>query len=444
MGKDITKKFLENCSKNFEKDPQNKLMMNAMVKNGIDASAINEEKIIDNQCVFSQEIDTGKVTNQKQTGRCWMFAGLNTLRQGMIEKYKIKDFELSQCYGMFWDKFEKANMFLENIIDTVDEAIDSRIVMFLLHNPIDDGGEWQMFYNIVEKYGVVPQYLMPETEQTKDSKNMNSILGTKLRQGAMKIRNLHEDGKSIQDIEKEKEEILTDVYRMLCCFLGEPPKKFDFEYRDKDKKFFRFENLTPLEFYKKFACIDVNDYVCVINDPAKDKKFSTMYTIKYLGNVKGGQDIKYLNVDIDTFKELTMKQLNDNEPVWFGCDVEKMMDRKTGIMDMDLYLYDSAFNTDFNMPKGERISYCESSCTHAMVLTGVNIVDGKPNRWKVQNSWGEDRGAKGYFVMSDQWFDEYMYQVVINKKYLSDELKKVCTKKPVVLEPWDPLESLSL
>lgn len=440
MEKSITKDIFESFSK---KNLGNKLVMNSVIKNGIDSVAIDNNTLIKNQPVFSLEIDTGKVTNQKKSGRCWMFAGLNTLRQKVIEKYNIKEFELSQCYTMFWDKFEKANYFLESIIDTIDEPNDSRLVMWLLDSPVQDGGQWDMFCNIVEKYGVVPKYVMPETFQSSQSGKMNSLLSTKLRQGALKIRKLHKEGMKTDKVRAEKESILSDIYGMLCCFLGEPPRKFNFEYRDGSNEFFRSENISPLEFYKSYIGVNIRDYVSIINAPQQSKKFDTSYTISYLGNVIGGKDIKYLNVDIDTFRNLALMQLKDHEPVWFGCDVGKMSDSSSGVMDTELYSYDEVLKTDFAMSKGERLDYCESCLTHAMVLTGVNIVDGKPERFKVQNSWGEEKGQKGYFIMDTKWFDEYTYQIVINKKYLSDKLKDAYEKKPVVLMPWDPMGSLA-
>lgn len=444
MKETITPEFSTNCLGNFKKNPKNELIMNAVVKNGIDNIAINHKSIIEDQQTFSQEIDTGKVTNQKKSGRCWMFAGLNILRQRIIEKYKIKDFELSQCYTMFWDKFEKSNLFLENIIETMNEKSDSRNVMWLLTSPIPDGGHWDMCSGLVEKYGIVPKYVMPETVHSEDSSRMNSLLATRLRRGAIKIRNLNEAKKSIESIREEKKNILSDIYKMLCCFLGEPPVKFNFEYRDTDKKFHRFTDLTPVSFYKDFIDVSMKDYVCLINDPSSNKKYNTNYTLKFSGNIKGGQELNFLNVDMETFKNLTIAQLKDNEPVWFGCDVGKMSDRALGIMDIDLYNYSSILGIDFGMTKAERLEHYESNSTHAMVLTGVNLADDKPDRWKVQNSWGDTRGSKGYFVMSDAWFDEFTYQVVINKKYLSDELKAAYEKKPSMLSPWDPMGSLSL
>lgn len=418
--------------------------MNAVIKSGIDETSTNSQSIINSQFTFSNEIDTGKVTNQKSSGRCWMFAGLNVLRQRIIEQYNLKDFELSQCYTMFWDKLEKSNYFLESIIDTLDKPVDDRLVMWILANPIQDGGQWDMLANIIEKYGVVPKYVMPETFHSSSSGKMNSLVALKLRQSALTLRKLHEGGASVESIRNEKEKILDEIYKMLCLFLGEPPKKFDFEYKDKDEKFHRCKDLTPMKFYDEFVDVNIRDYVSIINAPTDDKKFNNAYTVAYLGNVKGAKDIKYLNVNIDTLKELAVKQLEDNQTVWFGCDVGKLSNSTIGIMDDNLYNYDQVLGTNLELSKGERLEYGESCLTHAMVLTGVNISDGKPNRWKVENSWGDEKGDKGYFVMSDSWLEKFTYQVVINKKYLSKEQLKAYEKEPLVLNPWDPMGSLAI
>ncbi|TCP23414.1 aminopeptidase C [Scopulibacillus darangshiensis] len=436
----ISKELIDRFSKDFSNNPQQKVMMNAIKKNGINAVAMNQDSPVSMQYTFSQEITTGKITNQKQSGRCWMFAGLNTLRQHVIHTCSLESFELSQNYHMFWDKFEKANYFLESILGTLDEKTDSRLVSWLLNAPVQDGGQWEMFVNLVEKYGVVPKHVMPETFHSSSSRIMNKLLTAKLREGAAKLR---AQKASTDKLRLEKEAILGDIYRMLCQFLGEPPAHFDFEYRDKDETYHRDSNLTPKTFFQKYIDINLNDYVSIINAPTDDKPFGRTYTVKYLGNVKGGKDILYLNIEIDELKKLALKQLEDNEPVWFGCDVGQMSDRDTGVMDTALYNYESALDIPLQLTKAERLDYGDSLMTHAMVLTGVNVVDGRPNRWKVENSWGKDPGKDGFFVMSDQWFDEFMYQIVVNKKHLSKELQMSLGQKPIELEPWDPMGSLA-
>lgn len=440
----ITNDMINDFSKYFSQEPKHNVIMNAIMKNGINQVALNNESIINLKDTFSLEIDTGKVTNQKKSGRCWMFAALNTFRHKISEKYNIKDFELSQNYTMFWDKLEKANYFLENIIDTINEDISSRIVTWLLEYPVPDGGQWDMLCNLVAKYGVVPKDVMPETYQSSQSAMMNELLDLKLRSDASIIRKMYNDGYKLDDIRQKKVFMMSEIYSMLCYFLGTPPKKFDFEYRDKDKCFHRDSNLTPLEFFKKYVDIDLNDYVSIINAPTNDKPFEKTFTVKYLGNVVGGKNILYLNLNINVLKKLAIDQLKDNETVWFGCDVAKWYDKDLGIMDTNLFEYDETLSTTLNLTKAERLDYRNSCLTHAMVLTGVNIVDNKPNRWKVENSWGDEPGKKGYFIMSDGWFDQYLYQIVINKKYLSPELLKALEQKPIELEPWDPMGSLAL
>ncbi|KPV44593.1 aminopeptidase C [Alicyclobacillus ferrooxydans] len=439
----ISSSMIEKFAQEFGAMPANRIRMNAIAKNGINSVATNREALIDMQFTFSTEIETGPVTNQKQSGRCWMFAGLNTIRHDMAKTNNLKPFELSQCYQMFWDKFEKANYFLERVLDTLEEETDSRVVQWLLQAPLNDGGQWDMFVNLVDKYGVVPQYVMPETFHSSASRQMNQILTQKLRSHASVLRLSFQTGTAVAELRQKKEQMLGEFYRMLCYFLGTPPTKFDFEYRDKDEKFHRDADLSPQEFLRKYASTDLHEYVSVINAPTSDKPFNQTYTVKYLGNVEGGRIVRYLNVDIETFKNLALAQLSDGEPVWFGCDVGKMMDGEGGILDTAVFDYEGALDVRFEMTKAERLDYGESLMTHAMVFTGVNVVDGRANRWKVENSWGKERGSEGFFVMSDKWFDEYMYQIVVNRKYLSAELAEILNQEPTVLNPWDPMGSLA-
>jgi len=296
----------------------------------------------------------------------------------------------------------------------------------------------------VEKHGIVPKYAMPESFHSSNSRQMTFILDTFLRSAAKKLREMSEKKCEMASIRQEKEKALIQIYSLLCTFLGEPPKQIDFEYRDKADTFHREANLTPVEFYQKFSPVDLTDYISIIHAPTQDKPFEKTYTVKYLGNVMGPRQIHYLNLPISTLKELSMKQLDDGEPVWFGCDVGKFMNRELGIMDNQLYDYEKLLNIDFELTKADRLNYRGSVLTHAMVFTGVHIVDGKPKKWKVQNSWGEEPGKKGFFIMSDGWFDEYNYEVAIHKKYISDALLKMYRQPPVVLDPWDPMGSLAL
>ena len=445
--KGISQKLLKDFSEDYHKDLRNKIISDAIIKNGINNTALNRDSIIKMQHTFSEEIKTGKITDQKKSGRCWLFAGLNKLRYAIAKKLNLnlsekEGFELSQAYLMFWDKLEKANYFLESIIETRREKVDSRLVMWLLKDPMQDGGQWDMFINLVEKYGIVPQYIMPESFHSSDSSLMDKILNLKLREYTKVLR---EDLKEREERELRvrKEGMIKEFYAFLCHFFGESPKVFDFEYRDKKNKFYRDRNLTPLEFYKKYSSVKVIDYISIINAPTTDKPFGKTYTVKYLGNVKEGRKVLYLNLETEELKKLTISQLKDGETVWFGCDVGQMLERKAGIMDLDIYNYKEVLGTSFNLSKADRLNYGDSLLTHAMVFTGVNIVEDSPNRWKVENSWGKDNGKDGFFVMSDEWFNQFIYQVVVNKKYLSEEFLTILEKTPIELEPWDPMGSLA-
>jgi len=384
-----------------------------------------------------------KVTNQKASGRCWGFAALNLMRIELARKYNLGDFEFSQSYFMFFDKLEKANYFLENILLTLDESSDSRLISWLVSSPIQDGGQWDMFVNLMEKYGIVPQSVMPESFHTSSSRSMNQLITRQLRKFASILRRENAKGTSLDKLRKMKLNMMEVIYNMLCMFIGKPPEIFDWQVRDKKNKFLRFNNITPLNFYKNNVGINLEDKVCLIHCPMDAKKFNELYTIKYLGNVLEGQIIKYLNIDIDDMKKYAIKSLKNNEPVWFGCDVGKMFHRDVGVMDTKLYNYELTFGTDSDMDKPTRLEYGDSQMTHAMLFTGVDIRDKKPVKWRVENSWGAKGGCKGYYLMTDQWFDEYNYEVVIDKKYLPLKIKKLFDKKPVSLNPWDPMGALA-
>ncbi|MCY0874783.1 MAG: C1 family peptidase [Firmicutes bacterium] len=443
-GQAITPELIEQYKTQLHQDRARRTLMNAVAKNGVNAVALNHDSPIAMQYTFSHEIKTGQITHQKQSGRCWLFAGLNILRVQVARNCNLENFELSQAHMMFWDKFEKANYFLESILETLDEPTSGRLVSWLLASPVQDGGQWDMFVNLVEKYGVVPKYVMPETFHSSQSAMMNRLLTVKLREHAAQLREWHSSqGATVAVLRERKEAMLGEIYRMLCHFLGEPPTTFDFEYRDADKEFHRSLALTPQAFMKEYVGLDLRDFVSVINAPTADKPYHHTYTVQFLGNVKGGRDVLYLNVDADTLRSVTLSQLKDNEPVWFGCDVGKMLDRDSGIMDTALYDYEGTLGVPFTLTKAERLDYGESQMTHAMVFTGVNLVDGKPNRWKVENSWGKEPGNDGFFIMSDDWFGEFMYQVVVHKKYLSASLQQALSGTPTQLAPWDPMGSLA-
>ena len=444
MSKAISQEQLQNFQADLDKHEGHEVNERAVTKNGILSVSADYRSEVAMDRVFSIDIDTGKVADQKRSGRCWMFAALNTMRHSMREKLHMKDdFELSQNYTFFWDKLEKSNYFLENVLQTAELPTSDRKVAWLMQTPQQDGGQWDMLVALIQKYGVVPQTVMPETFNSSNSTEINKQLNLKLRKDAVELRELVAANKSDADIQKAKEKMLNEIYRMLAYTFGEPPANFDFEYRDTDNNYHRIENITPQEFFKKYVGWDLDDYVSIINAPTADKPFNHMYTVEMLGNVLGGRQVRHLNLDMQTFRKVAIEQLKHGESVWFGSDVGQESDRKKGIMDTNLYHQDELFDVDFSMSKAERLDYGESMMTHAMVLTGVDLVDDQPTKWKVENSWGDKVGEKGFFVMSDDWMEEFCYQIVVNKKYLPKDLQEILKEEPTVLAPWDPMGALA-
>lgn len=440
---EISKKTTAAFAQAYQENNKQTALQRSVVKNGITASAENVSAKVNNVPVFSVDVTTGKVSNQKQSGRCWMFAALNTFRHKMLNDFNLKEFELSQNHTFFWDKYEKANYFYENILATANEPLTSRKVAFLLQTPQQDGGQWDMIVSIFQKYGVVPKTVMPESSNSSNSRDLNNYLNKKLRKDAVALCQLVAEGKTAEDIQTAKEAMLEDIYRFLATSLGTPPETFDFEYRDEDKNYHIDRNLTPQSFYEKYVGVDLDDYVSIINAPTADKPYNQSYTVEMLGNVVGGKEVKYLNVDMPTFKKLAIAQLEQGESVWFGCDVGQSSTRDTGIMALDAYDINDLFDIDFTMTKAERLDFGESLMTHAMVLTGVDLIDGESTKWKVENSWGEKVGTNGFFVMSDAWMDEYTYQIVVRKEFLTAEQLAAFEAEPTVLAPWDPMGALA-
>ena len=444
MTQSISSEQLAKFQKNLHARESHDVIERAVTKNGILANSYDLKAQAKMEPVFSIDLDVGNVSNQKQSGRCWMFAALNTMRHDMKTNFKVtKDFELSQNFTYFWDKLEKANYFYQNVLETADKPTDDRTVSWLMTTPQQDGGQWDMIVAIIEKYGVVPQSVMPETYNSSKSTEINATLNLKLRKDAVDLRELVAAGTSEAEIEAVKEAKLTEIYRLLAYSFGEPPATFDFEYRDSDNEYHIDKNLTPKTFYDKFIGWDLDEYVSIINGPTDDKPYNNMYTVDRLGNVVNGRPVRHLNVNMADFRDVAIKQLQSGESVWFGCDVGQSSERQLGIMDTELYHKDELFNIDLALSKAERLDYGESLMTHAMVLTGVDIVDDQATKWKVENSWGEKVGKKGFFVMSDNWMEEYCYQVVVNKRFLPEKLQAILKEEPKVLAPWDPMGALA-
>jgi bleomycin hydrolase len=432
---------LELLRKDFSANPAYRLAQNAVTRVTVDDVAINREIINNIDHTLSTHLDDWKVTNQERSGRCWLFAGLNLLRVGVMRKTGLKDFEFSQNYAMFWDKMERANYFLEAIIETADRDLDDRTVAFLLESVASDGGQWNMFAALVAKHGLVPKGYMPETQSSSNTARMNSILRYQLRQGTRSVRAAAAE--SVAAARSVKAEILETIYRVLCIHLGTPPDRFDWQWIDKDKKFHRDGVLTPQEFAAKYVDLPLDEYVCLVHDPRPASPVGRTFTVEYLGNVVGGPRVIYLNVGMSAIKDIAAKTLQGGEPVWFGCDVGKMMSNDYGIWDADLYDLPSVYGASFDLDKADRLAYHETQMTHAMLFTGVDVLDGVTRRWRVENSWGADRGKDGFYTMNDSWFDQYVFEIAARRSTLSEELQQALSTEPIVLPAWDPMGALA-
>jgi bleomycin hydrolase len=428
---------------NFRTNPAYRMAQNAVTHTSVDDIALNRDIVIAMDHSFSTTLDDWSVTHQKRSGRCWMFAGLNLFRPGAMAKMNLKSFEFSQNYLLFWDKLEKANYFLEAILGTADRPADERTVHWLLGNLLSDGGQWNMFINLLRKYGVVPKSAMPETESSSNTGTMNAILKSKLREGARTLRAAVAKGVSPEDARATKHEILNVIYRILAIHLGTPPATFDWQWTDKDLLFHRDGSLTPQQFAAKYITLPFDEYVCLVHDPREASPYGRTFTVEYLGNVWEGGITRYLNVEIDVLKDIAMRTVLNGEPVWFGCDVGKMLRRDTGIWDADLFDYETVYDTSFTLTKAERLVYRQTQMTHAMLFTGVDVVNGRPRRWRVENSWGEDNGQKGFYLMNDSWFDQYLFEIAARQSALPPALRAALDEPPIVLPAWDPMGSLA-
>ncbi|HEM4048159.1 aminopeptidase C [Streptococcus suis] len=436
--------FTERLYANYLANPSLQATENAVSHNGLLKSLETRQSAIDNDYVFSIDLTKDAVSNQKASGRCWMFAALNTFRHKLISDFKLENFELSQAHTFFWDKYEKSNWFLEQTIATADQEIGSRKVKFLLDTPQQDGGQWDMVVALFEKYGVVPKSVYPESISSSASRELNQYLNKLLRQDAQILRDLLAKGASSKEVQIQKENLLQEIFNFLAVNLGLPPRSFDFAYRDKDNVYHRNTNVTPQAFYEKYVGLKLSDYVSIINAPTTDKPYNKSYTVELLGNVVGAPAVRYLNVEMNRFKELAIAQLKAGESVWFGSDVGQSSNRQTGIMATNTYDFSSGLGIHFHQDKAGRLDYSESLMTHAMVLTGVDLDDNEqPLKWKVENSWGDKVGDKGYFVASDSWMDEYTYQIVVRKEFLTQEELAAYQTQPQVLAPWDPMGALA-
>ncbi len=426
----------------FRMDDHARAVYNAVSGLDISQLALNREIVSKHNDLFNNKIKTGPVTNQQTSGRCWLFATLNVMRPELMKKHKLGKLELSENYLAFWDKLEKANCFLEDIIETADRDPLDRDVQNILMEGFQDGGMWDYVTALTKKYGAVPIEVMPETHGSSNTIQMNRVIRDRLKATAVHLRKLKREGKSLDDLRAIKDKALSDTYRILVMNLGEPPTKFNWRYEDKDGKLSPDKTYTPQSFWKEWVAeTDLDDYVQIGNVPGQE--YGKIYELSHSRDIYGAPDIRYLNMKIDVLKAAALKSVLDKQPVWFAADVMKDQDGPHGIMEVGVHDYDSIFGASEKLDKAERWSYWDSTPNHAMVLMGVDVQGDKPVKWLVENSWGKEKGHEGYWSLYDNWFNEHLFLVVVNKKYLPKSVVKMLDQKPVVLPRWHPMCSLS-
>ena len=439
---EIKKENLAKQFKAYKKDEKNVIIRHALSNTSLYTLANNQDNAIDMDFNFDINIKTMPVTNQKASGRCWIFAACNVIREKLGKKFGMKNFEISQSYLAFYDKLEKLNYTLEILIELIDKDYDDRSLQFIVQSGIGDGGQWDMIVSVIKKYGIVPKNVYGETATSSATRYINQLVNAEVRHFAAESRIVKKQ-KGMDGVRALKEQYVSRFYKALVSCYGLPPERFNLEYTDDDNKYHLEENLSPLSFYEKYVGDELDQYVSIINAPTKDKPFMKSYTVQYLGNVVGGKVVTHLNLPMERLKELCLAQLKDGQIVWFGSDVAAYGDRVNGIWDDRLFDYKSLLDLDIKMDKGDSLDFRASAMNHAMCITGVAFRNGVPSKWKIENSWGDANGNKGYYIMSASWFDQYTYQAVVNKKYLTKEELEAYKKEPIVLKPWDPMGSLA-
>ena len=435
----ITPKLLEELRQSEPKSSTEKALHNAIAVQGMQDFFINNQRPRSIEDKFSIEVQSSGITDQKQSGRCWLFTGLNVLRAQLMTREKSGTFFFSQNYSFFWDQLEKSNLFLEGIIETRKLPINDTKVEWLFKNPINDGGQFTGISDNLYKYGVVPAEVMPETASSSNTKLLGKMLARTLRQTGIQLRKASEKGESLAQLRKRKEDGLKKVYRLLSLNLGVPPTSFTYTLKDKDGKAISTETYTPQSFYERFVGADLRgQFVMLMNDPSRP--YYKVYEIEYDRHAYDGKNWTYVNLPMDEIKQMAIASLKDNTMMYYSCDVGRELDRSQGIAALDNYDYASLLGYPFDMDKAERIQTFDSGSTHAMTLKAVDLdASGKPVKWKVENSWGEKTGVKGYIIMTDAWFDAYTFRLVVNKKYATQKVLDLLKTKPVQLPAWDPM-----
>ena len=438
---ELTLNNLDNLKSDYLKNEKLVVMQHALFENDLTKIASNQQAKANQPFVFSIDLKTHGITSQLQSGRCWLFSALNVLREALINELKIEgDFELSQNYLAFYDKLEKANWFMECVKKELANDLDSEKMRFLLEGAVSDGGQWNMLVSLIEKYGICPKDAYPESFQAGHTRKLNRLINRRLRKFASEAK-MAFDNDQLADIETLQAQALKEVYQLIAANFGIPPQSFTLEYYNQDHQAQSME-LTSHELYQ-LTKLNLDDYVNVIHGPTADKPYYQTFTVEYLGNVVNGQPVQLLNLPLDEFKKATIKQMQAGELVWFGCDCSQDGDREAGLWDDAYFSYEKAFDLDLQMSKEAMLESKESAMNHAMVFSGVHLVDNQAKRWKIENSWGEKVGHKGYFIASDNWFDKYVYVVAIHKRFLPEKALKALEQEPIVLKPWDAFGTLA-
>ncbi|MDA3867966.1 MAG: C1 family peptidase [Salinivirgaceae bacterium] len=423
----------------FNDDPSNTMRMNALSNNDAKDISLNRENVGTVDHHFKYRVDVTGITDQHSSGRCWLYTSLNVLRPAVIDNYSLKSFEFSQNHLFFWDQFEKANLFLENILAYANEPVDNRYNQWLLKSPIGDGGVWNSFTNLVSKYGLVPQSVMPDTYNAENTSRMRKLLSRKLREFALELRSMTANDDSGQKINDRKLEMMGVVYKMLALNLGQPPVEFQYRFVDSEENVGEMKTFTPLTFAQTVLTnVDYSEFVMLMNDPTRE--YYKLYEIENDRNVMEGINWRYINLPNEDIKQYALNSIKANDAMYGSCDVGKQINATEGLLDVDNYDFESLYGIDFSMDKKSRIISRESGSSHGMAIVAVDVDDDeKPVKWQFENSWGSKSGQNGYLTFTDEWFDEYMFRVVILKKHLPEKVLKILEQEPTMLPPWDPM-----
>jgi bleomycin hydrolase len=438
FAQDISKTAMDQIRSGFKKDAYTKAMQNALSSNDISKLAWNRSNVGTVDQLFTYRVDVSGITDQKSSGRCWMFSSLNLFRPIVMKKYNLAEFEFSESYLYFYDLLEKANLFLNNIENSANLPIEDQKVRWYLRPPVDDGGQWGNFVNLVKKYGLVPKSAMGETNSSENTSLLTKFINSKLREDALEIRELKNAKADAKKIASRKVEMLSEIYRMLALNLDEPPTEFQWRFKDKDNKIVE-KKLTPQSFRDEvLGDSSLDDFVMIMNDPSRP--YWKHYEVENYRNTAEGNNWHYVNLPNDVIKEFCVASIKNNEALYASCDVGKQLRREVGVLDVDNFDYESIYGVKFGMNKAQRIQTGESGSSHGMALIAVDVdAQGNPVKWQFENSWGPAAGEKGYLTFTDAWFNEYMFRFVVNKKYLTSKVLEIYGQKPEMLPPWDPM-----